>query len=761
MKERERMLRWLYVISSLAVWTIISADGSGNTRQLARLVNDLQSQLTVLQKEHAEDQETIRQLEKLLSAKSPNDGLENLELQLKELKRSLSEIVKSPVTRGSADVTDIRTETTTLRNQLQHLRQEVSTLQARQEESNVVFGQLRTTQITTKWLQRKVDELRSEIREVAAVLNVSSGLNQLQKFDSNLELLKSDFRALRRDYDQMVASQERENAGLIQLKQDAAELREIMQRLALNNQRLDQQVEDLDSMRQKVLNKKNNEIEFYKMGEEHEYNGHEENMHRHRHHRHIKSELSKMKEILRSLERSQIANEKEMNSLRTNYKNLNMTVEQLKKNSDHLKSQSRSLQTEQGILRRQVGEVLESVNKMEDTTGKNSAAIINMTETAGGVDKLHSSTMQLFEALETIEGEYGNNIGELQKEVSKLEFNVAQIQSSFQVIRQEQSNHRDMLKMLKKDMSLNQLQSQRNHIELTLLQTELLNHTLQSCKTLKSELLQNRVKTLEGRIDRVYAELRLKVDTDATNQWKNQQKALTEEVEKVNSLLPSVEQREENLEKQIKKFVRRLPRDCSSVESKESKVNLIHIPGLSDPKEVFCDTKTDGGQWTIIQKRQNGEVQFDRKWDAYKEGFGDAENEYWIGNEALHLMTSSDNYTLRIDMWDMFGRYKYAQYNMFLVMSEHDGYRLAIGAYSGNASNALEYHNSMEFSTSDRDNDASNTNCAMYYSSGWWYNHCQFVNINGKYKIGLTWYDIDSHEWIQLKKVEMKIRPRR
>lgn len=117
---------------------------------------------------------------------------------------------------------------------------------------------------------------------------------------------------------------------------------------------------------------------------------------------------------------------------------------------------------------------------------------------------------------------------------------------------------------------------------------------------------------------------------------------------------------------------------------------------------------------------------------------------------------------LRVDLWDIYGQYWWAEYDSFLVGNENDGYAVQFHGYTGNASDAMaSYHQSMKFSTRDNDQDLSNTNCADSYQGGWWYSHCQHVNINGKYALGLTWYDSLENEWIALAKVEMKVRDKR
>lgn len=72
-----------------------------------------------------------------------------------------------------------------------------------------------------------------------------------------------------------------------------------------------------------------------------------------------------------------------------------------------------------------------------------------------------------------------------------------------------------------------------------------------------------------------------------------------------------------------------------------------------------------GGGWTVIQKRQDGSVDFNRTWNEYREGFGDLNGEFWLGNENIHKITSQGDYSLRIDMEDWNSKHKHAFYQIF------------------------------------------------------------------------------------------------
>ena len=143
---------------------------------------------------------------------------------------------------------------------------------------------------------------------------------------------------------------------------------------------------------------------------------------------------------------------------------------------------------------------------------------------------------------------------------------------------------------------------------------------------------------------------------------------------------------------------------------------LCNTISAIDTIPSYCEC-ADDGIWTIIQRRFDGSVDFNRNWAEYKEGFGDVNREFWLGNDAIHQITSSANYSLMIYL-NAWGNVSYAMYDTFKVADESDGYRLTIAGYSGSTGDSMIFgHNGQMFSTKDRDNDAQrNFEMAEYFS---------------------------------------------
>lgn len=57
---------------------------------------------------------------------------------------------------------------------------------------------------------------------------------------------------------------------------------------------------------------------------------------------------------------------------------------------------------------------------------------------------------------------------------------------------------------------------------------------------------------------------------------------------------------------------------------------------------------------------------------------------------------------------------------------------------------SLDHNNGMKFTTYDRDNDESGSNCAVTFKGAWWHRSCFYSDLNGQYGIdsasGIIWY---------------------
>jgi len=174
-------------------------------------------------------------------------------------------------------------------------------------------------------------------------------------------------------------------------------------------------------------------------------------------------------------------------------------------------------------------------------------------------------------------------------------------------------------------------------------------------------------------------------------------------------------------------------------------------------------TVIQGGGWLVVQRRQDGSVDFNRTWVEYENGFGKLTGEFWYGLKALHYLTSRNSYEMRMDIKLTNDTKLFLQYSTFKVYSAEDKYRLYNSGFHGTTTDPLDNHHGVYFTTTDNDNEKhNNSNCTLIDGpnaplGGWWYNGCYKIAPNGFYDNGVAIYLND--QWHQVPFIEIKIRP--
>ena len=158
-------------------------------------------------------------------------------------------------------------------------------------------------------------------------------------------------------------------------------------------------------------------------------------------------------------------------------------------------------------------------------------------------------------------------------------------------------------------------------------------------------------------------------------------------------------------------------------------------------RKVYCAMSNVASLgWTVIQRRVDGSVDFNRNWNDYKNGFGDVEGDYWFGNDDIHALTSMPGSTMMVwfQFKDFSGDIKNVVYRGFRVEDEQNKYKLHTGVFDsangGISAGFITSHDQQFFSTPDMDNDIQNAvHCASRYKSGFWFSNCFSINPNGPY----------------------------
>ncbi|CAG5090056.1 Oidioi.mRNA.OKI2018_I69.PAR.g12447.t1.cds [Oikopleura dioica] len=211
--------------------------------------------------------------------------------------------------------------------------------------------------------------------------------------------------------------------------------------------------------------------------------------------------------------------------------------------------------------------------------------------------------------------------------------------------------------------------------------------------------------------------------------------------------------------------------DCSAFDGPNAVDGKYDMSGIRDVRGRALTVRCEfikGKGWIIIQRRVDGETNFTRGWNDYKNGFGTLSGgELWLGLEAIYRLTMNKPMLLEIIMEDTDGRTYTAVYKNFSITGESLNYAVRQAEYvRGNAGNSF-YRNNVGFSTPDQDNDRhSKYSCGYWLKSGWWFSACGSSNLNGVYHNGKytgvhdgVFWQSARGKYYSFAKTTMRIRP--
>lgn len=210
-------------------------------------------------------------------------------------------------------------------------------------------------------------------------------------------------------------------------------------------------------------------------------------------------------------------------------------------------------------------------------------------------------------------------------------------------------------------------------------------------------------------------------------------------------------------------------KDAGHTESGLYRINLNDGMGEF---VVFCDMTIQSNEgWTIIQRRVDDALSFDKPRKDYNVGFGNMKKgNFWLGLEKIKRITDSGTHELYFGLESFLSapnQLGYSRYASFGLGTDSNDYTLSLGTHitaESSIGDSFGGHGGEKFSTPDEDNDDSAPlHCADDHNSGWWFHGCLNSNMNGVYyssgthSDGIRWNSYVSGA--SLKTVVMAVRP--
>jgi len=109
-------------------------------------------------------------------------------------------------------------------------------------------------------------------------------------------------------------------------------------------------------------------------------------------------------------------------------------------------------------------------------------------------------------------------------------------------------------------------------------------------------------------------------------------------------------------------------KNSTGAEKIPRKLRWVNGDKAADPfARLTCDQNNYGGGWTVLMRRTDGSEDFYRDWKDYKKGFGQLDNEFFLGLEKFHALTYFATQELMVVLEDYDGNVRYQHYESFMI----------------------------------------------------------------------------------------------
>ncbi|XP_006895082.1 PREDICTED: angiopoietin-2-like isoform X2 [Elephantulus edwardii] len=392
--------------------------------------------------------------------------------------------------------------------------------------------------------------------------------------------------------------------------------------------------------------------------------------------------------------------------------------------------------------------------EMDNCRSSSSAYVSNAVQRDAPLD--YDDSVQRLQVLENIMENNTQWLMKVLNQTTRLEL---------QLLEHSLSTNKLEKQILDQTSEINKLQDKNSFLEKKVLDMED-KHVVQ-LKSIKEE--KDQLQVLVSKQNSIIEELEKQLVTASANNsvLQKQQNDLMETVHSLLSLM-SPSNSKNSIGAKEEQIVFRDCADAFKAGLTTTGVYTLTFPNSTEEIKAYCDMETSGGGWTVIQRREDGSVDFQRTWKEYKVGFGNPSGEYWLGNEFVSQLTNRQPYMLRIHLKDWEGNEAYSLFEHFSLSSEEFNYRIHLKGLTGTAGKLSSISQpGNDFSTKDVDNDKCICKCSQMLKGGWWFDACGPSNLNGVYYpqtqntnkfSGIKWYYWKGSGY-SLRGTTMMIRP--